>query len=97
MPPSTETSTAALAAAERASRQPAPRQPVIAGPRRPRAAQGAHAASAELQLIQAWSLHCPSDFMPVLADRASAIAARPGARRAAAAYLARRLRHGCRD
>ena len=85
--PSIETFAPASPAPERS-----PRQPVIAAPRRPRGADP-HGASAELQLIQAWSLHCPSDFMPVLADRASAIAARPGARRAAAAYLARRLRH----
>lgn len=97
MPPPTEPFAAASTATERAMRTPSPRPPVIAGPRRPRASEGAHAASAELQLIQAWSLNCPPDFMPVLADRASAIAARPGARRAAAAYLARRLRHGCRD
>ncbi len=90
--PSIETFAPVSPAPERAPRSAAPRQPVIGGPRRPRAADP-HGASAELQLIRAWSLCCPSDFMPVLADRASAIAARPGARRAAAAYLARRLRH----
>lgn len=85
--PSTETFATAAPAPERA-----PRCAVIAAPRRPRGADP-HGTSVELQLIQAWSLCCPPDFMPVLADRASAIAARPGARRAAAAYLARRLRH----